>query len=349
MAAARGLLDDAVALSRQADSSWYSAYPPLRLAQHTLVTGDWAAASTSIQEALALAAQADNRHALRWAVSVMAELDILEGRAKAARARLVPLLDQSGVQKYDVTLLLPMLAWAQLELGEVEQAAQTVAQALERARPEEMRLVLVEALRVQALIALRQERWDEAAHSLQEGLTLARGLPYPYAEARFLDLYGKRHVQKGEAGAARERLEAALAIFQRLGARPGIAQTERTLAALSQNAPVSQNAAAQVLDGRVTEAQWARIAALLPSRAHTGRPRADDRRALEAILYKQRTGCAWADLPAEMGDEATAHRRWRAWQAAGLWEPIVAIVQAPPAPAAGRPAGTQAPAPVDDG
>jgi transposase len=42
----------------------------------------------------------------------------------------------------------------------------------------------------------------------------------------------------------------------------------------------------------------------------------------------RRTGCAWADLPAELGDEATAHRRWQEWQAAGLWERIAAILPA---------------------
>ena len=76
---------------------------------------------------------------------------------------------------------------------------------------------------------------------------------------------------------------------------------------------------------QLTDAQWAQIEALLPPRPHRrGRPRADDRRTLEAILYVQRTGCAWSDLPAELGDEATAHRRWQEWQAAGLWERLPA-------------------------
>src|SRR5207248_11434673 len=89
------------------------------------------------------------------------------------------------------------------------------------------------------------------------------------------------------------------------------------------------------------------IPLLFPRRSRTGRPRADDRRVLEAILYKQRTGCAWADLPAALGDEATAHRRWRAWQAAGLCGQIAAIVQAsPPAPTEDRPAETGIPPPV---
>lgn len=47
-----------------------------------------------------------------------------------------------------------------------------------------------------------------------------------------------------------------------------------------------------------------------------GRPRADDRRTLEAILYVLHTGCARAALPATLGDEATAHRRWWEWHAA---------------------------------
>jgi predicted nucleotidyltransferase len=95
-----------------------------------------------------------------------------------------------------------------------------------------MRLVLVEALRVQALIALRQEQWGEAARSLEDGVALVRSMPYPYAEARLLDVYGRLHTQKGEPEAARERLEGALAIFRRLGARTDVERTEQAIADL---------------------------------------------------------------------------------------------------------------------
>jgi tetratricopeptide (TPR) repeat protein len=253
----------------------------------------------------------------------MAELDVLEGRAEAARARLLPLLDRPGLEECDVTLLLPVLAWAYLEVGQVDEASEAVGQALIRARREDMRLVVVEALWVQALIALRQGREPEATRSLEEGLTLARSMPYPYAEARLLHVYGRLHVQKGEPQAARERLEAARAIFARLGAAIDAGQVEQALAGLSQK----QGS----IETGLTDAQWAQIAALLPPRPRRrGRPRADDRRTLDAILYVRRTGCAWAALPAELGDEATAHRRWQEWQATGLWERIAAIVQVMP-------------------
>jgi hypothetical protein len=184
--------------------------------------------------------------------------------------------------------------------------------------------VLVEALRVQALIALRRERWDEAASSLAEGLALARDMPYPHAEARLLQASERLHILRGEPEAARERLEAARATFAQLGARRDTERAAQALAALSQKHVAGEHGP--------TDAQWAQIEALLPPRRRGwGRPRADDRRTLEAILYVQRTGCAWAELPATLGDEATAHRRWRAWRAAGLWERIAAIVGAPPA------------------
>lgn len=64
-----------------------------------------------------------------------------------------------------------------------------------------------------------RRRWTEAVAALDEALTLAHRLPYPYAEAKALYVYGQLHVAKGEAEQARSRFEAALAILNRLGER----------------------------------------------------------------------------------------------------------------------------------
>lgn len=53
-----------------------------------------------------------------------------------------------------------------------------------------------------------------------------------------------------------------------------------------------------------------------------GRPRADDRRTLDAILFVLRTGCRWCDLPQELGSASTAWRRLKAWEESGVWEHI---------------------------
>jgi hypothetical protein len=132
----------------------------------------------------------------------------------------------------DISLLLTPYAWAQLELGDVAAAAELVRQAITLARARNDRLNLVDALRVQAMVSVRQRDWEGAVLALEEGLALARAMPYPYAEGRLLHLYGAMHTRKSAPAPARERLEAALAIFRRLGARKDAEQVEQTLAAL---------------------------------------------------------------------------------------------------------------------
>jgi tetratricopeptide (TPR) repeat protein/transcriptional regulator with XRE-family HTH domain len=229
---ARADMDRALAVSAQADPSWHSTYLPFFLARLSLAEGDPAGATALVQQALVLAEESSDLQALRWASALMAEIEMLERRPEAARIRLLPLLDRLGLEECDVTLLLPVLAWAQLELGQVDDATVTVEQAVVRARREEMQLVLVEALRVQALIAIHRERWIDAECSLAEGLALARAMLYPYAEARLLQVCGRLHSQKGEPEVARERLEAALATFRRLGVRMEVDLTERDLTRL---------------------------------------------------------------------------------------------------------------------
>jgi transposase len=80
--------------------------------------------------------------------------------------------------------------------------------------------------------------------------------------------------------------------------------------------------------GRIhlTDAQWAFIQPLLPPPARTGRPRADDRRTIEGIIYVLIyvliTGCRWQDLPREYGAPTRVWRRLRRWGEDGVWERI---------------------------
>jgi hypothetical protein len=120
--------------------------------------------------------------------------------------------------------ILPVLAWAQYALDELDQAAATAA--------ETTRLALVQALRGRALVLLAQQRYAEAACSLEEGLAVAHGMPFPHGEGRLLHVHGLLHAQQGEVVQARVRLESARGIFERLGARPDSERTEHLLAML---------------------------------------------------------------------------------------------------------------------
>ena len=75
-------------------------------------------------------------------------------------------------------------------------------------------------------------------------------------------------------------------------------------------------------DVRLRDDQWHVIQPHLPPPARTGRPRADDRRTLEAILYVLLTGCRWQDLPHQYGAPVTAWRRLKTWEEQGVWAAI---------------------------
>jgi transposase len=72
----------------------------------------------------------------------------------------------------------------------------------------------------------------------------------------------------------------------------------------------------------LADEQWKRLEPLLPPRRLRGRPRADDRKTLNGILYVLRTGCRWQDVPQEYGSPTTCWRRLRAWEEDGTWEKI---------------------------
>lgn len=68
---------------------------------------------------------------------------------------------------------------------------------------------------------------------------------------------------------------------------------------------------------RVDDALWAELRPLLAvdkPRRKPGRPRADDRRILDGLIWLARTGSQWAAWPRErFGPKSTAHDRLQEW------------------------------------
>jgi transposase len=86
----------------------------------------------------------------------------------------------------------------------------------------------------------------------------------------------------------------------------------------------------------LTDRQWSRLVALLPpQRPRTGRPNHDHRRIINGILWRLKTGVPWRDLPERYGPWETVYSRFRRWQRAGIWDRVLAALQAE-ADAAGR-------------
>ncbi len=79
----------------------------------------------------------------------------------------------------------------------------------------------------------------------------------------------------------------------------------------------------------LSDAQWARLAPLLPpQKPATGRPAHDHRRILNGILWILKTGAPWRDLPERYGPWRTVASRFYRWRHSGIWDKVLAALQA---------------------
>lgn len=80
---------------------------------------------------------------------------------------------------------------------------------------------------------------------------------------------------------------------------------------------------------RVPDELWRRIEPLLlelDPPFDTGARRIDQRAALDAILYRLRTGVQWNQLPKEFPDDSSVHRTMQRWVKKGVFEAIWALL-----------------------
>ncbi|MFE6382399.1 IS5 family transposase [Streptomyces roseolus] len=77
----------------------------------------------------------------------------------------------------------------------------------------------------------------------------------------------------------------------------------------------------------LSDAEWEFVRPLLPESSR-GRKRLDDRRVLNGIVWKFRTGTAWRDVPERYGPWATLHTRFRRWAMDGTFDRMLRAAQA---------------------
>lgn len=210
----------------------YSYVPLAYLGVLRKAQGAWEDASKCFSDAASLAREAGNGEGTRYAETWLAKLDVLQDRPAGAIARLGRRPDLSELTWWYEVLLLSALAEAHADTGDAAGAEEVAALALTRARRTRNRLDGVEALRVRAKVLSMRGRTEEATAALEEALSWARPMPYPYAEARILYEYGMLHLREREPREARKRLSAALGIFGRMGAKKDAERTGQALRAL---------------------------------------------------------------------------------------------------------------------
>ena len=76
----------------------------------------------------------------------------------------------------------------------------------------------------------------------------------------------------------------------------------------------------------LTDKQWDMIQQHIPKPAKTGRPRSNDRKIINGIIYVLISGCRWTEMPKRYGFKSTANRRLQNWQQKGIWKNILKCI-----------------------
>ena len=80
---------------------------------------------------------------------------------------------------------------------------------------------------------------------------------------------------------------------------------------------------------RVDDALWAEARKVLEEHdppARFGPDRIDQRKALDGVIYRVRSGVQWNHLPREFGDDASAHRTFQRWVERGVIAKLWAVL-----------------------
>ena len=78
----------------------------------------------------------------------------------------------------------------------------------------------------------------------------------------------------------------------------------------------------------LSDGEWSRLkAALDVARSGTGRPLGEERKTVEAIIWRQRNGAKWRAVPAEFGPWWKAAQLHIRWSRAGVWERVFEILR----------------------
>ncbi|MGH2449560.1 MAG: hypothetical protein ACRDFS_13290, partial [Chloroflexota bacterium] len=231
---AQTYLEKGRALVRSRAGSWFSSYPPLQVGRLDVARGNFDSASAKLEEALSIAREGNDWQPLILGTCFRAEMDLLRGDSDAALERTRAILDRDDLDQDQstVTMAMAYAAWAHLECGNLEEAERLAQTAVSRLVEEHAIVELPMARRVAAMIAAARGDFEQADLAFGKIVTDARNIPYPFAEACALYEHGMMFLAQGNGEDARSRLEDALHIFQRLGARPYIDRTVAALAAV---------------------------------------------------------------------------------------------------------------------
>ena len=78
----------------------------------------------------------------------------------------------------------------------------------------------------------------------------------------------------------------------------------------------------------LSNSQWDRIEGFLPDRqGRIGVTTAkDNRNFVNVVLWVQRSGALWKDLPPQFGNWKSVHKRFTRWARSGIWQRMFQVL-----------------------
>lgn len=171
-----------------------------------------------------------------WALGLV-ELSLGDAQAAAATLQqLAAQVEAEGLHEPGVPFFADFVE-ALTGAGQLEEARGVLARVERRASPVDRAAELAAAARCRGLLSSASGDLDAACAALEDALDRYERLPLPFERARTLLALGQVQRRGRQKRAAREPLEAALAVFEELGARLWAEKARAELARIGGRAP----------------------------------------------------------------------------------------------------------------
>jgi tetratricopeptide (TPR) repeat protein len=192
---------------------------------HYLHQGEWDAAREYLEWAIAVQQDRNQVAAVGACSFTLGSLNLELGNYPEAEELLLRSLDicRKGGNVLFELWVLPVLCELHLKMGQAEKAAEYVDRGLELLKPDQNWYGLPAGMYLaKGMLATTRKEWDEAEKSFDTAIAINRQYELPWDEAKALYEWGLMHLSRGREGdrqQAGEKIDEALTIFQKVGAK----------------------------------------------------------------------------------------------------------------------------------
>ena len=222
LALAAAHADEGHALTAQAGQDTLGGYLLALLALAHAAAGEEGLARERAAGALAIADRTSGRPAEHFAIAALGLLEVSLGRAAEAAEVLRPLVEflhREEIREPGTARVVPDYVEALIGLGELDAATEELDWYADNARELGRPSPLAAAARCRGILHAERGDLETALAQLERAVELSGEVPNPLEHGRSLLALGAVHRRARHKRAARESLEAALAVFEGMGAR----------------------------------------------------------------------------------------------------------------------------------